>query len=287
MREIVLSTESGSDVPRQMAEKYHIHIVPMHVIMDDVDLLDGFDFPVQEIYDYYARTKKTPTTSAVNVGEYIDFFRTIREDHPDCVIFHLAYSSGVSSSCQNARMATEEFSDIYVIDTIMVTGGCIPLILAAYELVRENAARTDYAALADEIRALTPRLACAFIPGNLDFLKAGGRVKNAAYLGATVLQIKPRIDLDREGCLVTTKKYRGSMEKIAGLFVREFTEEHHLERKTLYLIHTPETAESVLEQMRAAASALGFLELIDIPTSGAIASHSGPGSIGLAGMAEA
>ncbi len=287
MREIILSTETGSDLPQEMAEKYQIHTVPMHVIMDDIDRLDDCNFSVQEIYDYYERTKKVPTTSAVNVWEYIDFFRAIRDEHPNCIIFHLAYSSGASSTYQNARLATEEFADIYVIDTTMVTAGCIPLLLAAHELIRNNPSRTDYDALADEIRAVTPRLACSFLPGNLDFLKAGGRVSNAAYLGATILQIKPLINLDREGRLVAGKKYRGSMERIAGLFVREFVEQHQLERKDLYLIHTPETARAVLEQMRIAALDLGFRNLFDIPTSGVITSHSGPGSIGLAGITEA
>ncbi|MCD8217775.1 MAG: hypothetical protein LUD01_06980 [Clostridiales bacterium] len=37
MREIIFSTETGSDTPREIAEKYGIRIAPMHLVMGDVD----------------------------------------------------------------------------------------------------------------------------------------------------------------------------------------------------------------------------------------------------------
>ena len=74
------------------------------------------------------RPKKIPTTSAVNVGEYIDFFTQIREEHPDCVIMHLAYSSLASSTYQNAEIAIREFEDIYLIDTRNVSGGVLHIL---------------------------------------------------------------------------------------------------------------------------------------------------------------
>ena len=82
------------------------------------------------------RLKKIPTTSAVNVGEYIDFFTQIREEHPDCVIMHLAYSSLASSTYQNAEIAIREFEDIYLIDTRNVSGGCTAHLAKTYEIVQ-------------------------------------------------------------------------------------------------------------------------------------------------------
>ena len=54
----------------------------------------------------------------------------------------------------------------------------------------------------------------AFFPGDLEYLKAGGRVSNAAYLAATLLGLRPLIEI-LDGKLVGTKKYRGSSEKIS------------------------------------------------------------------------
>lgn len=59
MRRIILSTESGADLPGELADKYAVQVVPMHIIMDGKDYLDG-SLPVTDIYDYYDRTKKYP-----------------------------------------------------------------------------------------------------------------------------------------------------------------------------------------------------------------------------------
>ncbi len=59
MRRIILSTESGADLPRDLTRKHAIQVVPMHVIMDGQDYFDG-TLPVEDIYDYYDRTKKSP-----------------------------------------------------------------------------------------------------------------------------------------------------------------------------------------------------------------------------------
>ncbi len=285
MREIILSTETGSDMPQDIVEKYQVKVVPMHVIIDGVDHLDGNCFPVETIYDYHERTKKIPTTSAVNVDEYIKFFQDIRREHPGCVIFHFAYSSKASSTYQNALAAIQKFEDIHLIDTATATAGCVAYIIEGHKLIRQrHNPATDYHALADEVRAIAPRISCSFIPGNLEYLKAGGRVSNAAYLGATILQLKPLIEINAEGYLVATKKYRGPIEKIAERYVREFINNHDLNRETIYLIHTLGTSMDVLSKMEGAALNLGYKDCVTLRCGGAISCHSGPGSIGLAGI---
>ena len=135
MREIIISTESGSDLPENLVKKYDIKVIPMHIVMDGTSYADG-TISVDKIYEYHNETKKIPTTSAVNVGEYIDFFTQIRKEHPDCVIMHLAYSSLASSTYQNAEIAIREFEDIYLIDTRNVSGGCTAHLAKTYEIVQ-------------------------------------------------------------------------------------------------------------------------------------------------------
>ena len=168
MREIIISTESGSDLPENLVKKYDIKVIPMHIVMDGTSYADG-TISVDKIYEYHNETKKIPTTSAVNVGEYIDFFTQIREEHPDCVIMHLAYSSLASSTYQNAEIAIREFEDIYLIDTRNVSGGCTAHLAKTYEIVQaKKDTVTDYKALADEIESWNKKVFCSFIPGNLD-----------------------------------------------------------------------------------------------------------------------
>src|SRR5699024_11995279 len=134
MRRIILSTESGADLPGDLADKYNVQVVPMHVIMDGNDYLDG-SLPVRDIYDYYERTKNIPSTTATNPHEYHDFFTNIKENFPDCIFIHIGYTTKASSSFQNATVAAESFEDIFLIYTLYFTGGITYIVMYAYGLL--------------------------------------------------------------------------------------------------------------------------------------------------------
>lgn len=70
MRKIIFTTESGADLPKELAEKHNIKTVPMHVVMDGTDYKDDGSLPVSKIYDYYNRTKLIPSTTSTNPNEY-------------------------------------------------------------------------------------------------------------------------------------------------------------------------------------------------------------------------
>ena len=285
-REIVVCTESGSDVPEHLVEKYDFHVIPMHVIMDMQSYDDG-RFPVDKVYEYYERTKKVPSTSAVNVNEYAEMWAQLRQKVPGCVIFQFTYSSKASSTWASAQIAVKSFPDVYIIDTLNVSGGCTAHMIACWELIqkRKEEGVKDYAALAEECQELAKRAVCHFIPGTLEYLRAGGRVSNAQYIGATLLNLKPLIEMV-DGELIATKKYRGSMAKICDPFMKEFTEKYKLDKKCLYLMYSKGLAQEVLDHMAENAEALGFQSWEYVMTGCVISCHGGKGAIGLAGMLE-
>lgn len=286
MKNIIITTESGSDLPQQLVEKYQVRVIPMHIVMDSTAYADG-SISVDKIYEYHTNTKKIPSTSAVNVGEYMDFFHKLREEDPDCVIMHMAYSSTASSTYQNAKIAIDNFENIFLIDTQNVSGGCTAHIAKAYELIQKNKDTEDYQALADEIQNWSKKVFCSFIPGNLDYLKAGGRVTNAQYLGATLLNLKPLIEIDDNGHLIAAKKYRGSIEKLVDKYMEEFLSKHPVAKDCLYLMYSKGLSQTVLDRMKENAKRLGFKSYEYVMTGCVISCHSGPGAIGLAGcMAE-
>ena len=101
------------------------------------DYLDG-SLSVTDIYDYYDRTKKIPSTTATNSHEYHDFFTKIKEDFPDCIIIHIGYTSKASSSFQNAIIATEDLKDLFLIDALNVTGGLTAIVMYAVTLLEKE-----------------------------------------------------------------------------------------------------------------------------------------------------
>jgi DegV family protein with EDD domain len=281
MRKIILTTESGADLPDELAVKHNVQVVPMHVIMEGKDHLDG-SLPVTDIYDYYERTKKIPSTTSTNSHEYLEFFTKIKNDFPDCVIIHIGYTSKASSSFQNAIIATEELDDIFLIDALNVTGGLTAIVMYAVTLL-ENEPSIEHAQLVEKIESKVPKSRLAFVPGSLEFLRAGGRVSNLAYLGGALLKIKPRIELI-DGNLVSTKKYRGKMDVVSEKLMRDYLDQYDIDRGQLYLLYSIGLDEKIKQGMDEIAIETGFKNVKWIQAGSMISTHAGPGGFGIAGL---
>ncbi|MEH7109352.1 DegV family protein [Bacillus sp. JJ1764] len=281
MRRIILSTESGADLPKDLADKHAVQVVPMHVIMDGQDYLDG-SLPVNEIYEYYERTKKIPSTTSTNAYEYHDFFSKIKVDFPDCVIIHIGYTSKASSSFQNAIIAAEGFEDLFLIDALNVTGGLTAIVMYAVTML-EKEPTIEPVRLIEKIESKVPKSRLSFIPGSLEFLRAGGRVSNIAYLGGALLKIKPCIELI-EGNLVSTKKYRGKMSGVAEKLMQDYLNQYNVDREQLYFLYSIGLNESIKERMDEIAKENGFKNVKWIQAGAMISTHSGPGGFGIAGL---
>jgi DegV family protein with EDD domain len=281
MRRIILSTESGADLPEELAVKHNVQVVPMHVIMDGQDYLDG-TLPITDIYDYYERTKKIPSTTSTNSHEYLELFKKIKNDFPDCIIIHVGYTSKASSSFQNAIIATEDMDDIFLIDALNVTGGLTAIVMYAVSLL-ENEPSIDPAQLVEKIELKVPKSRLAFVPGSLDFLRAGGRVSNLAYLGGALLKIKPRIELI-DGNLVSTKKYRGKMDIVSEKLMRDYLAQYDIDKEQLYLLYSVGLDEKIKQGMDEIAKETGFKNVKWIQAGAMISTHAGPGGIGIAGL---
>lgn len=281
MRKLILSTESGADLPEDLVAKYNIQVIPMHVIMDGKDYLDGL-LPVEDIYDYYNQTKKIPSTTATNIHEYEQFFKKIKGDYPESIIIHIGYTSKASSSFQNAVIATEELDDIFLIDALNVTGGLATIVMYAASLL-EKEPNIEPTHLVEKIKEVIPKSRLAFVPGSLEFLRAGGRVSNLAYLGGALLKIKPRIELV-EGKLVSTKKYRGEMEIVTEKLIGDYLSQYEIDREQLFFIYSLGLDEKIKEKMNIVAREYGFNNVKWIQAGAMISTHAGPGGFGVAGL---
>lgn len=281
MKKIIISTESGTDLPLDLVKLHHIQVVPMHVVIGDQDYPDG-SIPVTDVYDYYEKTKKIPSTSATNPNEYQSFFKKINDENPDCIIIHIAYSSNASCTYQNAVIATDGMENIFLVDSLNVSGGEAVIVLKAVELLEKNPNILPDT-LIEEIKSYVKRARVSFIPGNLDYLKAGGRVSNAAYLGASLLQLKPLIEII-EGKLVSTKKFRGKMKRVAEEYLHDYIGKYHMDKEQICLLYSLGLDEQIKQRMVEIVKEKGFKKITWIQTGCVISTHSGPGAMGIGGF---
>jgi len=285
MRKIVLITETGADVPPRLAQRYGIRIVPMHVTMGSETYDDG-SFPVQEVIDYHSATGELPKTSGCSPEDFRKVYQAVFQAWPEAYVIHLAYSAVTTCSYQSSVAAVEELglaASVRVIDTKVVAGGQAAVVLRMAEKLEQNpaAAPEQAVAWAEELCA---SIRMCFMPERLDFLRAGGRVSNVAFLGGTLLNLHPCIEM-RDGRLVAAKKYRGKMSDVARRLVRDFAEKNRISREQLWVYGAPgsqETCQAAQEQ----AEQMGFRAVTYFPTGGVITSHGGPGAFGIAGFAD-
>ena len=281
MKRIILSTESVADLPKELLENVPIRIIPMHVVMGGNDYLES-ELSVEEVFDYYRRTKRIPSTTATNVQEYHDLFSNIRAEFPDSVMIHLGYTSKASASFQSAVIAAESFDNLFLIDTLNVTGGLAAIVMEAITLLEADPF-VDPTYLIEQIQSVIPKTRLAFVPNSLDFLRAGGRVSNMAFIGGSLLKIKPCIEL-KEGKLVPTKKYRGNMRHVAEKLMRDYLNQYDIDRKQLYLVYSIGLDEEIKRRMTQRAKEQGFEKVIWIQAGPTISTHAGPGCFGIAGI---
>ena len=284
MKQIILVAETGSDVNAALAAEYGVQIVPMHVSFDHETLDDGA-FPVEKIVDYYQSAGKLPKTSGSTPEDFEIAFDRIHAEYPDAHLLYLAYSSVTTCSMQSAVLAAEERDYVTIIDTKQVSAGQCNIVIAMAQILKENPDMTIEEAV-KAAEELISRANMCFMPDNLEFLRAGGRVSNVAFLGARILNLHPVIEI-LDGKLMATKKYRGKMNKIAAQLVTDYAEKYDLDREEcLWFVYVVGFSDEVRAVVENAAKEAGFKKTRWIQAGGVITTHGGPAAFGLAGFSK-
>lgn len=282
MKTRILVAETGADIPTELAEHYGIAIVPMHVSFGDKTYDDG-TIPVSQIFDHYKSTGELPKTSGSMPEDFHKVFDAIDQEHPDAQIIYLAYSAVTTCSYESALTAAEGRTNIKSYDTKAVSAGQALVVLSIAELLKSNPDISDEA-LDEAIKDRIARGRMGFLPGSLEFLRAGGRLSNAAYVGAHILRIKPVVEI-LDGKLVATKKLHGSAMQAAKKLMNTYPQQENLDHSQVFFIRSEGLAPEIMEMAEAAAKAQGFKSFRWFDTGNVISSHAGPGAFGIIGFA--
>lgn len=272
MARTIISTDSPADVPAEIRERYDIRVIPLHIILDDDCFEDGVNIQPDDLYAFYKKTGRLPKTSAVSVAEYTDFFKELTQDGSSVV--HISFSSALSVTHQNARLAAEDFDNVYIVDSKSLSTGIALLAIKAAQLAQDG---LDAKTIAHEMEYKREKVVTTFILDKLEFLYKGGRCSGVAMLGANVLGIKPSIVMV-DGKLQVGKKYRGKLENCQMQYVRDLLEQYagRIDTDRAFLSRTAGVSD---EQMKALQKeihkTLKFKEYIVSTVGCTITSHCG------------
>ncbi len=271
---IAVSVESTNDLSEELLKKYDIKVIPYLITIGKESFKDG-KYSTEELFSLVEKYNTLPKTTALNSFEYQEFFESLKKDY-DAVI-HIALSSGITSSCNNAFNGAKEVSDAYVVDSKSLSTGIGLLAIYARELADKG---EDPKTIAEKVQKRTESLQVSFVLHKLNYMHKGGRCSSVALLGANLLKIRPRIVL-KDGKMISDKKYRGHMGQVVEKYCAE----------TLAEFNTPDldkvfiTYTSAFPEMRDAAikacKNAGFKNIYETHAGGTIACHCGANTLGI------
>lgn len=281
MNKYIITTESGSDLSKEIIERYNVKVIPMHVTMDDKTYPDG-SFNVKKVFDYFDETGNIPKTSGSTPQGNFDVFKEISNKYPDAYIIHIGYSQVTSVSYNSANIAAQDFKNIYLVDSKNVSIGAAVIVKATAEFIEKNPDVTpeEVIAFVEDIRERTQMV---FLPKTLVYLKAGGRVSNLAFYGANLLRINPSIKLEN-GYLVSGEKYRGSFDRCVKKMINAFFEKYNMNLDSIMVVISPGVEDSEKEMIINLLKEKGITDVKWMQAGAVISSHGGPGAIGIAGI---
>ena len=278
-RKVILSADSTCDLGEELKARYDVQYYPFHVILEGKDYQDNVDIHIEDIFRAYYDRKALPRTAAINVEEYVEYFRPWVEQGFD--VLHFCLGGALSSAQRNCVLAARELGGhVFPIDSCNLSTGISLQIIEAGERIR---AGMPAAEIAQAMKEIIPHCHASFILDTLEFMRAGGRCSTIVAVGANLLALKPCIEVDNsDGSMHVGKKYRGNLKKVLPQYVRDkLTQYDRIKRDHLFITYSSIDPSYVELVRQAVLDVMDFKEIHVTTASCTIASHCGPNTLGI------
>ncbi len=280
MASFAITTDNNGDLPLAYLKEHDVGLMSLTYTIEG-ETYDAFHPMDSHLFYEKMRAGAMPTTAQVNPEEAGKVFREILKAH-DCVL-HIAFSSGLSGSCQSTMLAAaeirEEFPEkqIIVIDSLSASLG--QGLLVHYAVKMRDAGHTfeETAAWCEENKQ---HIAHLFTVDDLFHLYRGGRVSRTKAFIGSALNMKPILHVDDAGKLIPIGKVRGRKHALEDLVKRMGEQIGEDYDGIVFISHgdCEADAQYVKEQVQ---SRFGIEESLIHFVGPAIGAHSGPGTLAL------
>ena len=283
MNNYTIITDSSCDLPDSLVKELELEVLPLAFIMDGKTYRNYPDNREMAPKDFYNKQREgsMATTNAVNVGEAADAMEAVLKRGEDVLV--LAFSSGLSTTCNSFQIAAgdlaEQYPDrkIFVVDTLCASLGQGMFVYQAARLRQAGKSMEEVRDWAEQNRLNQCHW---FTVNDLFFLKKGGRVSAATAVVGTMLQIKPVMHVDNEGHLIKVDTARGRKASLNALVDKVGELADNPAAQTLFISNSDcqEDAQYVADQIKAR---YGTEEIIINSIGPVIGAHTGPGCVAL------
>ncbi len=274
MNRVKIMTDSTADLPYSLIERCGIVRVPLHIILGENSYPDDQNLKTQELFSFADKTGTLPKSAAVNTFEFEEVFKTWLDQGYD--IFFTGISSKLSATMQSALAAAKQFDKgrIAIVDSLSLSTGLGLLVLEASDLAQSGASLAEIAAQTERLRE---KVRASFVVDTLKYLYMGGRCSRLQSIVGSRLKLKPMLEL-KNGEIVPGAKFRGSG------YIRKYCA-HILEKaadidpKRICVTHCMAPEANDIKEMLHKDH--GFANVMVTDASPTIATHCGPGTLGI------
>ncbi|RFU63955.1 DegV family protein [Peribacillus glennii] len=188
-------TDSTAYIPKDVREKYHIHMIPLNVIIGQEAYREEIDLSADDFYEEIKKADKLPTTSQPAIGQFVELFEELSKDYDAVISIHL--SSGISGTYQGAVSAGEMVDgiEVHAYDTeisCMVQGFYA---IEAAQMALDGNPPSEILTRLDEMKK---SVRAYFMVDDLTNLQRGGRLSSAQALIGSILQVKPLLHFENK-----------------------------------------------------------------------------------------
>jgi DegV family protein with EDD domain len=256
---------------------FDVKVIRSMVIMGDKEYIDYEELTAPAFYEMLDKFPNiVPRTSMASTGTMLEAYEKLRDQGCDTILF-ITISSKMSGIYDNAVMASRmvEGVDVRVFDSKSVGYIESKMVFKAHE---GYVAGKSIDEIIKDLEFIRDNNKIYFAVNDLKFLIKNGRLSNAAGFMANMLKIKPLLEIDKNGAVVSIEKIR-TFGKAVDRVIEKFMEETVGLDVEAFIIHAnnPETVKYIREKVLTQRPELG--EIKDYLLTPAVAAHSGQGAI--------
>lgn len=277
-KRVVIDTSTGGldyyDKP------HNVEILRINIFLDNVSYADGKDLKADQFYDMLRKQPElVPKTSQPSVGEVVSFFEKLHQEKGYDEFFVTTISSKLSGTHNAVKLAAEELKhefNIHVFDTLTVCFAEGLFALEADKMIQENA---SFAEIDEKLMTMRQKNTIFFAVDSLRYLVMNGRLSGAAAFVGKLLKIKPILQVQETGQIVSIEKIRNIKTALTNIAqkVKAYTNGAPYEAYILYT-GNPRLKEHFTEILK---KELGLEQLFESPNTPVVGAHIGPDVVGI------
>lgn len=274
MSKVAIVTDSAASLSEEMRKKYQISVVPIWIQFGDESYKEGVDLTCEEFYRKLTGDT-VPTTSSPPPNDFIQVYRRLAEKARDIISIHI--TSQGSSTYQVASLAAETVKEanVVVYDSKTVSMGAGLLAIEAAKAAMQGLSKQQILARLDSLR---DRLRAFVAIRTLKYLRKSGRVRKGQAILASILSIKPVLEI-KDGVVKVVDHVRTFSRALGRVLDLAFEAVGNVPTIVAVMhANAREEAEKFAEKI---SQKLNVSQLIIGEVGASLAVHGGPGMIGI------